>query len=108
MGISRKLGNSDTYFDGTAIRDGNSVTYRFVGNAGTLGSSVAKGGVGRSIDGIGTSKEGITNCVGSADTDRLGANVYVGIPSGTDGSSVLISSVGNSVGYAGFEIRAGS
>lgn len=63
------------YCDGTAIREGNSVTYRFVGNTGTLGSSVAKGGVGRSIDGIGTSKDGITNGVGSADTERLGASV---------------------------------
>ncbi len=83
------------------------MTY-LLGIAGTLGSSVAKGGVGRSIDGIGTSKDGIAICDGSADTERLGASVYVGIPSGTDGNSVVKSSVGNSVGYAGFDTSAGS
>lgn len=59
------------YWEGTAIREGNSVTYLL----GTIGSSVTKGGVGRSIDGIGRSIDGITNCDGSADTDRLGASV---------------------------------
>jgi hypothetical protein len=59
------------YFDGTAIREGNSVTYLL----GTTGNSVANGGVGRSMDGIGTSKEGITNCVGNSDTERFGASV---------------------------------
>ena len=59
------------YCEGTAIREGNSVTYLL----GTIGSSVAKGGVGRSMEGIDISKEGITNCDGSADTERLGANV---------------------------------
>jgi hypothetical protein len=62
------------YFEGTAISDGSAVTY-LLGIAGTLGNSVAKGGVGRSMDGIGRSKEGMGIRVGNSDTERLGANV---------------------------------
>jgi hypothetical protein len=101
-GIAGSDGSSVIYFDGTAGSEGSSVMY-LDGIAGSSVKVVAAGRDGKSTEG--TANEGIVYFVGSSDTERFGAKVYVGIPSGTDGSS---PSVGSSVKSAGFVISAGS